>query len=372
MRTMNTLKKETPTFYLAVLIAISIAYLLVWPFFVPDQFDLALYRFGAGLTLIVFIVILVHYWRKTKQRFLALPIAVLGCVLSIVLDDPIAAVLVAGSFGVLVLSYGFRAAFYCYVAYFISIVFLYIALENPLWNTIINSIRILLFQSMCFLLVYVVISLEKERQKTAELAVSEERTAAARKLHDGLGQQLVAMSMSLDVAKNINAIDSAAAWDEVEQARTLASTALTDLRRWVRALDPPELKTPKTVEQFRDTLQALARAFRGTGLDFHIETPDNNAQFSQEIGELIHITAREGLSNALRHGDPEQIHFQLEYSPTHLEFSVVDFSETPVEHATVSDGYGIRSLRTRAEKLGGVVVAEPYAKGFRLQIRLPL
>ena len=99
-------------------------------------------------------------------------------------------------------------------------------------------------------------STEKERRYAVEAAVSMEQAESARMLHDGLGQQLVTAIVALDVAQALKSTSEQAAWSEVHNAQAVAKQALVDLRRWVRALDPPENPTPHTSDQLVAAMQS--------------------------------------------------------------------------------------------------------------------
>lgn len=80
--------------------------------------------------------------------------------------------------------------------------------------------------------------LEEAQVIRSELMLAEERTRQAQDLHDGLGHQLTLVRMSLDFAQRMKDKDPAAAWAEVGQEGTVATTALQDMRAWVRADGP--------------------------------------------------------------------------------------------------------------------------------------
>ena len=193
-------------------------------------------------------------------------------------------------------------------------------------------------------------------------------------LHDGLGQQLVAITMSFNVAKALKPTNEEAAWQELEHAHTVTNQALTDLRRWVRALDPPTTPTPHTTNQLVEIMKSLSQTFSSTGLEFHITPPSEDQPIPTPIGEILHIAAQEGVANALRHGHPTAIHFHLSTTDDTVTLMVEDHGD-PTATASTSEkpeGYGLRSLRERAEHAGGTVTATPTLTGFQLTTILPL
>ena len=230
--------------------------------------------------------------------------------------------------------------------------------------------------SFAWLLTALEKSAEKERRYAVEAAVSMEQAESARMLHDGLGQQLVTAIVALDVAQALKSTSEQAAWSEVCNAQAVAKQALVDLRRWVRALDPPETPTPHTSDQLVAAMQSLSQTFSSTGLEFQIDKPEDNYALAAAQGELFQIAVREGVSNALRHGQPTMIHFHLRVNEDSITLTVEDYSDkehalVPVKASSTENGYGLRSLRKRATQLGGSMTAGPTDTGFYLDVSLP-
>src|SRR5690606_2950873 len=79
-------------------------------------------------------------------------------------------------------------------------------------------------------------ALRHQYASDTDLVLAEERARTGRALHDGLGHRLTAVGMSLEFAERMRPNDPDRAWQEVDRARTEAATALTDMRRLVRAM----------------------------------------------------------------------------------------------------------------------------------------
>lgn len=127
--------------------------------------------------------------------------------------------------------------------------------------------------------------------------------------------------------------------------------------------------------QLVTVLESLSQAFASTGLEFYIQGPQAKHHLGATAGEIFQVTAREGLSNALRHGHPEALQFTLRCTDDAATLTVEDFS-TSLQRSILAEsedeGYGLRSLRERAEQAGGTLHAEPTAEGFFLGVSLPL
>ncbi len=72
--------------------------------------------------------------------------------------------------------------------------------------------------------------------RVEQLAVAEERNRLAREIHDSLGHHLTILSVQLQAASRLIALDSARAASEIEKARAIVAEALGDVRQSVSAL----------------------------------------------------------------------------------------------------------------------------------------
>ena len=127
--------------------------------------------------------------------------------------------------------------------------------------------------------------------------------------------------------------------------------------------------------QLVTVLESLSQAFASTGLEFYIQSPQAKHHLGAIAGEIFQVTAREGLSNALRHGHPEALQFTLRCTDDAATLTVEDFStslQRSIPAESKDEGYGLRSLRERAEQAGGMLHAEPTTEGFFLGVSLPL
>ncbi len=198
--------------------------------------------------------------------------------------------------------------------------------------------------------------------------LAQERTRSAAALHDGLGHQLTAIRMSLDVAEGLRRTDADAAWVEVRRAGDLSTMALDRMRTWVRALDPISVGALTDVAAF----EAVADSFRDTGLDVEVVTSGEGAPLDRESALFGLRVLQEGLTNALRHGGASRVHIELARTPGTLAITLTDDGERPDSAGEPEPGYGLRTLRERAEALGGTLSAGWEGTGFRLRTAVPL
>lgn len=198
-----------------------------------------------------------------------------------------------------------------------------------------------------------------------DLVLAEERARTARELHDGLGHRLAAIGLSLEYAQRMRDRDPERSRSELARARETVSDALDAMRTVVRAMHPVE---PGTLRR-TDAFTAIADAFRSTGLDIRV-TVDGVLALSHEHSLLLVRFVQEGLTNVVRHADATRVDLRVAARPEGIEASIEDLSTHPATPS--SEGFGLRSLRVRAESLGGSLSATPAPSGFLLRIALPV
>lgn len=197
-----------------------------------------------------------------------------------------------------------------------------------------------------------------------ELVLAEERARSARELHDGLGHRLTLIAMSLEYADRVRATEPDQAWAEVAGAASSAREALEGMRVWVRALNPP-----RVVGNGAETFEQIADAFRGTGLSVNVKHLGQLDPLPDEVCLFATRLVQEGLTNVLRHARAQSVHIDVRQSQQRIRIGIRDDG-----HGwSGREGFGLRSLRERAEVLGGTLAPGSAPEGgFELVATLPL
>lgn len=197
-----------------------------------------------------------------------------------------------------------------------------------------------------------------------ELVLAEERARSARELHDGLGHRLTLIAMSLEYADRVRATKPDHAWAEVASAASSARAALEEMRVWVRALNPP-----RVAGNGAETFEQIADAFRGTGLSVNVKHLGQLDPWPDEVCLFATRLVQEGLTNVLRHARARSVHIDVRQSEQRIRIGIRDDGRG----WSGREGFGLRSLRERAEVLGGTLApAAAAGGGFELVATLPL
>ncbi len=189
---------------------------------------------------------------------------------------------------------------------------------------------------------------------------TQEQERLGREIHDGLGQQLTALSlMAAGLAKRLQRRDVPEAKDALELRRHLEQT-LADARILSSGLSPVEI----TPEGLPGALQALTdRVCAATGIDCRFEhTGDLPLEEPEQAAHLYRI-AQEALNNAVKHSGAQRILIRLHGDARRLTLSVQDDGRGLSSADHRSPGLGLHIMHYRAHILGGRLAVESAAGG---------
>jgi PAS domain S-box-containing protein len=219
---------------------------------------------------------------------------------------------------------------------------------------------------------------ERERLRTAELtalAEASERERVSRELHDRVAHDMGVAHQSLELFSVLSEREPERAQERLALAKETTRRALDQ----TRALSA-ELKRLQE-EELEGGLEAafgkLAESYVPGGIEMGISFSGEEARIPGPVVTQVYLAMREAVRNAIRHSGCSRISVKLEVGDGELRGLVEDdgegFDVEAVARATPSWGVGLRSMRERAEMLGGTLRldSEP-GEGTRVEIIMPL
>ncbi len=213
--------------------------------------------------------------------------------------------------------------------------------------------------------------LELARERDRELAALREREHLARELHDSLGHGLVTLTVQLEAAQKLIALNPTRAAGLIEEMKLLTRTSMEQLRRSLAGLRAPGLGD----RPLGPALEELCREVTGrTQLQMQRCLPADLQLLSPAVCEALWRVAQEGLANVERHARATEVRLALEIDSRRVVLRVVDNGiGLPPEAEGKPGHYGLRGLRERVEGLGGTLaLSATQPKGTILEARLPL
>ena len=217
-------------------------------------------------------------------------------------------------------------------------------------------------------------SYQRIRQLAGRLINAQEATRAelARELHDGVCQELVSVSLSVNSLKNSSGDIQEA---QTQQALSRLEEETIDMLEGVRSmshdLHPASLRLLGLPAALRDHCSEVAKRY---GVEVSLKITDDLGDVHPDTAVSMFRIAQESLRNGIVHGEAQRLALSLARSGNHVELTISDDGWGFDLEAARRDGRGLGlvSMEERAHAVGGDVqiVTEPH-KGTTIGIRCP-
>ena len=193
-------------------------------------------------------------------------------------------------------------------------------------------------------------------------AADEARRRLERDLHDGAQQRLVALSMTLRLARaRVEQHDAAAAAELLESAGHELQQGLEQLREVARGIHPALLSE----RGLRPALESLA-----TRAPFPVELDVVDERFAHPVEVAVYYLVSEALTNAAKYADPKLVTTTVSREGERLVAVIADDGRGGADPA---GGTGLRGLSDRVAALGGRLhIDSPQDAGTAVRAELPL
>ena len=204
-------------------------------------------------------------------------------------------------------------------------------------------------------------------------AVLQERNRIARELHDNLAQEILGISVQLELVARLMPTSTEAARTHLDRARILVRNSVNEARRYVwdlrsQALDRRDLPTALADTARRLTAETQVQAqvqVSGAFRPLPAATENNLLRIGQEA-----------VNNAVRHADATRVLVNLSFAPERVQLSVRDDGRGFDYEAQAQNGgrhFGLLGMRERAEQLGGTLrVHSAPGGGTEVVVDVPL
>lgn len=215
-----------------------------------------------------------------------------------------------------------------------------------------------------------IVLLTAELQQSREqlvLAREEERRRLHHRLHDGLGPNLAAGVMQMEVAKKLLLRDPDRAENVLEELITRTREVIGEVRGLVYNLRPPALDQLGLAGAIRERAVYLAQP---ASLHVVVEERGDLAELPAAVEVAAFWIAVEAVNNAVRHAGATHCRVHLT-RPADLILEVSDDGRGLPDQVVA--GGGLVSMRERAQELGGTSRVERNSEGgTTVRARLPI
>ncbi|MCU0226435.1 MAG: sensor histidine kinase [Bryobacterales bacterium] len=185
-----------------------------------------------------------------------------------------------------------------------------------------------------------------------------ERLRIARELHDALGHHLTSLNLNLQLASRLA---EGRARDSLQDAHLVSKLLLRDVRDIVSNM------RDGGTQGLDEALRSLIQPIRSPNIHLHAEAAPS--WLDPLHAHILYRAVQEGITNAIRHAQADNVWVSLEYSAHEATVTVRDDGRG-VE--TLKPGGGLKGMQERLQTLGGRLDAgNMEARGFLLTARLP-
>ena len=228
-----------------------------------------------------------------------------------------------------------------------------------------------------------------EEDRSAQLAVAEERVRIARELHDVVAHGVSLMTVQIAAARKVATKKPEAAAAALATAEETGRQSLAELRGIVSVLRGAdasiEAASTTTVQPRRaephdpapaltpmpglDEIPSLIESVKEAGLKVSFSVLGVRPDVNAGTGLVVYRVVQEALTNVIRHANAKQVEVSLMYLPDSIDIRVEDDGTGAKEVTARSDGHGIVGMRERLATVGGSVTAGPGPEGRGWQVR---
>jgi len=233
--------------------------------------------------------------------------------------------------------------------------------------------------------------MQVEEDRSAQLAVAEERVRIARELHDIVAHGVSLMTIQIAAARRVGSSKPDTATESLEAAEQTGRQTLTELEGMLAVLrgadasigaaaDRPggaDAAVGRTPLPHLSDLPALVDTVRQTGRAVTFDTLGDPPSLPASVQMIVYRLVQEALTNAVRYAGESPIDVQVIYSPTTITV-FVDDEGTGAPAAAARNGsgggHGLVGMQERLAAIGGSLEAGPRrpGPGWRVHASIPV
>ncbi len=202
-------------------------------------------------------------------------------------------------------------------------------------------------------------------------AVLAERNRIAREIHDNLAQDILGISVQLELVARLMPAAAETAKGHLDRARMLVRNSMTEARRYVWDLRSQELQKKDLPAALRDTTKRLTAQ---SNVETVVEVAGLMRPLPVEVETNLLRIGQEAINNAVKHARANRIEVGLNFDTRNVRLSVRDNGRGFDPAGQIADGhFGLLGMRERAEQIGGVLsIDSAPERGTQIAVEVPL
>lgn len=214
----------------------------------------------------------------------------------------------------------------------------------------------------------------EQRFRERELHVQEQQTRTiVNELHDRIGQNLTALNLNLAMMdKQISLTENGFLKQRMDDSLHLVDETMSSIRGIMSDLRPPELDDYGLLAALRSSARQLERR---TGIKVELQGENMKPRLPLAHSFALYRIAQEALTNVAKHSQATQVVIELKDRNNIVTLTITDNGKgvnlRSLPKSQGHSGWGISSMRTRAEDLGArFTFTSSPGKGARVKVEL--
>jgi ligand-binding sensor domain-containing protein/signal transduction histidine kinase len=202
-------------------------------------------------------------------------------------------------------------------------------------------------------------------------AVLAERTRIARDIHDNLAQEMLGISVQLEVVARTMPSGAEVAQTHLNRVRMLVRHGIAEARRYVwdlrsQALDNSDLPTALA--------ETARRLTADSSVEAKVEVTGAFRQLERSVEDNLLRISQEAINNAVNHGEPDHINVTLTFDINRVQLSVKDNGRGFDPGAADKNGhFGLVGMQERAARIGGTLnIVSSVNNGTEVIVDVPI
>ncbi|MGZ3145952.1 sensor histidine kinase [Lentzea chajnantorensis] len=212
---------------------------------------------------------------------------------------------------------------------------------------------------------------ELDAQAAVTKAITEERSAIARDLHDVIVHHVSAINLHAGAARLGTVGSNPKLATSLLSVETASRAAMVDLRHLLDLLHGTNAEGAR--QPGLDNLDELFDGVRAAGTPARLLVRGQHREIPESLDVTVYRIIQEMLTNALRHGDASGVTVTLEYAPRALTVTAENTAGSGTGHSG-SVRRGLVGIRNRAGMFAGTTQSglEPDGRTWRTAVTFPL
>ena len=196
-----------------------------------------------------------------------------------------------------------------------------------------------------------------------------ERDRFSSDLHEGLGQELTGIALLLESLRRLKTQDTTTLDERLAEVILHVNRTIQISRDVAHGLSPIQIERGSLGAALARLAVDLSSRLRTT---VNCRVDIGTLEVELPVADYLYRSAREAISNAMRHGGATDIDIDLAIRSELLVLSITD-NGTGMDVSTGGSGLGLRMIMHRARLIGATVKIEPTAsRGTAISIAVPL